>query len=120
MKKSDEFLNESVFNVNLYYTRLQNKTKEIFFQCLEEDRDEDYFKQKIEKLWNNLDRSYMDEQLEEYRNILRQNRSLLIEEPISNDEVKSSVFDLISAVVIIGYEKKFVKQKEKEYHRIKK
>lgn len=121
MKKSDDFINKSVFKVNLKYTRLQNETKELFFRCLDEGRTEKYFSKELDKIWGNLDHSFMENDIEEYKQIIHDNNMQLIElaEPKTEKEAKkeSSFFDIISAIVVIGYEKKLVKQKEKEYSR---
>lgn len=119
MKKSDFFINKSVFKVNLKYTKLQNETKELFFRCLDEERSEKYFSKELDKIWGNLDHSFMDNDIEEYKRIIHDNNLQLFElaMPKTEKQVKkeNSFFDIISAVVIIGYEKKFVKQQEKEY-----
>ena len=46
MKSSNLYINKSVFKVNLKYSRLQNKTKELFFKCLDEGRSLEYFEKK--------------------------------------------------------------------------
>ena len=121
MKKSDEFINESVFNVNLKYTRLQNETKELFFRCLDEGRSEKYFSKQLDKIWGNLDHSFMDADIEEYKQIIHDNNLQLFELAMPKTEIEAkkedSFFDIISAIVVIGYEKKYVKQQEKEYRK---
>ena len=121
MKKSDEFISESVFKVNLKYTRLQNETKEIFFRCLDEGRSEKYFSKELDKIWGNLDHSFMSEDIEEYKQIIHDNNLQLFELAMPKTEKQAkkedSFFDIITAIVVIGYEKKFVKQQEKEYKR---
>ena len=72
MKNSNEYINKSVFKVNQDYTELQNKTKELFFKCLDERRTLDYFKQEVLKIWGNVDHSYMWEELENYEEALKQ------------------------------------------------
>lgn len=121
MKKSDEFINNRVFKTNLKYTRLQNETKELFFRCLDEGRSEKYFFKELNKIWDNVDHSFMDKDIEEYKRIIHDNNMQIMElaMPKSEQQVKKegSFLDIISAIVIIGYEKKLVKQKEKEYMR---
>lgn len=121
MKKSDDFINESVFKVNLKYTKLQNETKELFFRCLDEERSEKYFSRELDKIWENLDHSFMDDDIEEYKQIIHDNNMQLFELAMPKTEKQAkkedSFFDIISAIVVIGYEKKFVKQQEKEYKR---
>lgn len=121
MKKSDDFINKSVFKVNLKYTRLQNETKELFFRCLDEGRTEKYFSKQLDKIWGNLDHSFMNSDIEEYKQIIHDNNLQLFELAMPKTEKQAkkedSFFDIISAVVVIGYEKKFVKQQEKEYRK---
>ena len=50
MKNSNEFINSSVFKVNKKYTEMQNKTKELFFKCLDEGRSLSYFETKLKFL----------------------------------------------------------------------
>lgn len=122
MKKSEKFINDRVFKTNLKYTRLQNETKELFFRCLDEGRSEKYFEKQLNKIWDNVDHSFMDKDIEEYKQIIHDNNLQLFELaiPKTEKEVKkeNSFFDIISAVVIIGYEKKYVRQQEKEYRRV--
>jgi len=113
MKNSNEFINKSVFKVNLKYARMQNKTKELFFKCLNENRDFEYFKDKLEKLWGNLDHSFLQDELVEYEEIIHEQnlKGNVIEEEITFEPFLS----LISLGVIIGVEDKFKRMKEREY-----
>lgn len=110
--KSSNFINESVFRVNLNYVRLQNQTKELFFKCLNEGRDVDYFKTKLEELWNKVNYDYMNEQIIKYEEIIH-------EYNLQGKKVeiipKKGVFALIPISVILAVDKKFQKVKEKEY-----
>lgn len=111
--KNSNFIAESVFNVNLNYTRLQNKTKELFFRCLDENRPYEYFKAELEQIWNGIDRTYVDQQLAQYEEIIHERNTGKREEV----EIKKDdwVFPLVPASVVIAVEKKFQKVKEKEY-----
>ena len=104
MKKSN--IAERVFNVNLKYTRLQNKTKEIFFECLQDGEDVDYFKTKLEELWGNIDNSYLEEQIIEYRAFLHE---INTGKKLNKDEV--SIFELASLGTILATNKLFQKIK---------
>ena len=79
MKNSSQFINASVFKVNQKYTNLQNKTKELFFRCLDEGRDIEYFEKQLDKIWGNLDRSFMQEELAEYEAIIHENNMALLQ-----------------------------------------
>lgn len=65
MEKSsiEKYIGDAVFLINEHYTELQNKTKIIYFKCLDEERDIDYFNRQVEKLWKDIDHSFMDKQI---------------------------------------------------------
>jgi len=75
--KNSSFIAESVFEMNLYYTRKQNKSKELFFKCLNENKSEEYFKQELEKIWGTDNREYIEKQITIFREqIHKQNTGL--------------------------------------------
>lgn len=115
MKNSSQFINESVFRVNLKYARLQNETKELFFKCLNEGRDFDYFKGKLERLWGNIDRKYYQDELDEYAEIIHEinTKGKTIEVVPQNDG--SLIFALVPIAIALKQENRFVDIKEKEY-----
>lgn len=116
MKNSSQFISDSVFKVNLNYTKLQNQTKELFFRCLDEGRDLDYFKAKIEELWGNIDYSYIKDEINKYEAIIHEIN--LEGKKIVRDIPKGeygSMFALVPASVILATNNKFVKVKEREY-----
>ena len=65
MEKSnvEQFIGDSVYLINQHYTELQSKTKVIYFRCLEQERDIDYFNKQVEKLWKDIDHGFMDKQI---------------------------------------------------------
>lgn len=107
---------DSVFNVNLHYVRLQNKTKELFFRCLDEERDIEYFKAELEKIWGRADYSYINDQIAEYEAIIHE-RNIegreVVEEVPKGEE--GSLFSLVPASVVLGVISKFMRTKEREY-----
>lgn len=64
MKNSSKLIAKNVYSVNAYYTKKQNKTKELFFRCIREKRSETYFKKEAHKIWGNIDHEFMDKQIE--------------------------------------------------------
>ena len=72
MKSSSDYINDSVYKVNKNYARLQNKTEELFFQCLDESRDVNYFIYKLDEIWGNIDHSFIDEQINKYIEIIHE------------------------------------------------
>lgn len=118
MKNSNEFINSSVFKVNKKYTEMQNKTKELFFKCLDEGRSLSYFETKLDQLWGNLDRSFMQSELDEYEAIIHENNMTMLqirEMPIK--EVKQTIefFSIVAAAVILATEKKFTNRVKWDY-----
>ena len=84
--KNSNFISEKVFNTNLKYVQLQNKTKELFFKYLQEERDVDYFEAQIRKIWGNIDYSYMNDEINEYEALMHE---INTGQEISPEEVKN-------------------------------
>lgn len=103
---------DKVFAVNLNYVKLQNKTKELFFRCLDEDRDFEYFKAELEKIWGNVDYSYLEEQIAEYQAEIHEKNTH--QEKIEKGITKG-LFTLVPLLVIMNTDKKFQNVKLREY-----
>lgn len=115
MKRSN-YIADKVFNVNLKYVKLQNKTKELFFKCLDEERDIDYFKAELEKIWGKDDYSYITDEIAEYEAIIHEKnteRKTIIRDIPKGEE--GSLFALVPAGVVLGVISKFMRIKEREY-----
>lgn len=113
--KNSSIIADSVFLVNLNYVKLQNQTKELFFKCLNEGRTLDYFKNEVNKIWGNVDHSYMLEELNKFEEIIHTQN-------IHGREVlrvaqEGDIFELVPESVISEVENKFASQKIKEYAR---
>lgn len=80
MKKSSEEISKNVYLTNVYYTKLQNKTKELYFKYLEENRSYDDFEKEVSKLWDNIDHRFMDKQIDKLEKIVNSNN---VEEAIN-------------------------------------
>ena len=117
MKNSNEFINESVYKTNLKYVRLQNKTEELFFKCLDEGRPLEYFEKELKKIWGNIDYKYFQRELDKYAEIIHiQNvEGRQINEEVEKDE--TGLFELTSLATIVLLQRKFTKAKEREYKR---
>lgn len=111
MKSSN--IADSVFLVNLKYVKLQNITKELFFKCLDENRDIDYFIMKVKQIWDNVDHSYLDEELDNYTELIRTKN--IHDKTVLRIAEEGDIFELVPESVINGVEDKFVSQKIKEY-----
>lgn len=66
MKKFSSYVDKKTYETNKKIADLQNKTKELFFYCLEKGKDADYFKRELDKIWNKVDYSFMQKDIEEY------------------------------------------------------
>lgn len=106
---------DKVFNVNLNYVKLQNKSKELFFRCLDEERDIDYFKAELEKIWGRADYSYIQEEIAEYEAFIHEKMLYGKKEEVIPKGEEGSLFTLVPAGVILGIISKFERIKEREY-----
>lgn len=109
---------ESVTEVRKQYVELENQTKILFFRCLDEGRDVDYFKKKLHEIWGNIDHSYYLKELDEFEQIIHEQN--MIELEISEDTEYKQINEFFSAValsVILETERRFEKIKLKEYIR---
>lgn len=117
MVSSSQYINDSVFTTNLKIQQKQNETKELFFKCLDEGRDYDYFKKKLEKIWNNLDYSFLQEQLMEYEEIIHtQNiEGKKVTEVVPEEKGISPLFTLVPLTLILKQEERLIRTKLREY-----
>ena len=115
MKKSN-YIADKVFNINLKYVKLQNKTKELFFKCLDEEHDIDYFKAELEKIWSREDYSYINDEIAEYEAIIHE-KNIEGKENIRDipKGEEGSLFALVPAGVVLGVIRKFERIKAREY-----
>jgi hypothetical protein len=109
---NSSYIADSVFKVKLNYEQMQNKTEELFFRCLEEERDPEYFAEQIEKIWGNVDHAYMEDEIERYREIIHTRITGKEETLVKND---NDLFALVPIAVLLGVEKLFKRDKIREY-----
>lgn len=112
--KNSNFISEKVYETNLNYVRLQNQTKELFIKCLDEGKDIDYFKTKLSEIWDNIDYSYLTEQIEEYEALMHEINTGKKVDDIKKLSIKE-ILPLVAISVIVKTDKKFQELKEKEY-----
>lgn len=113
MKKSS--IAEKVFDVNLNYVRLQNKTKEIFFKCLDENRPVEYFKAELRKIWGKVDYLYLEEQMNEYEAEIHEKNTGENRDEYQEEKNYVKYFPLVALAKIKGVDNKFQEVKLKEY-----
>lgn len=105
---------DSVFNVNLNYTKLQNQSKELFFRCLDEGRSEEYFAQELRKIWGNNDIKYLENEIAEYRAYLYEEHTGKEMTPEKKEKIEVVDVIKITGAIVLANEL-FKKAKEKEY-----
>ena len=106
--KNSSFIAESVFEMNLYYTRKQNQSKELFFKCLNENKSEEYFKEELEKIWGKDSQDYIESQITIFREQIHK----------QNTGLKLGAITLVGLGVIKlinDTNKQFIKKKIKEF-----
>lgn len=69
-KKYSEYISDSVYLVNVKYTKLMNKTKLLYFRCLDEGRTAEYFEKEVHKIWGNIDHKFMDKQIDKLKELV--------------------------------------------------
>ena len=112
--KNSSYIADNVFGINIRYARMQNKTKELFFRCLEEERDIEYFEAQLKKIWGNNDIDYLEEQIIEYRALLHEINTN--KEMTKKDKKNIKVSGLATlGAVILATNTLFQKSKTKEY-----
>ena len=121
MKNTNAYINEKVFKTNERYVKLQNKTEELFFQCLDEGRDLEYFYKKLDEIWGNIDHSYISEEINEYANLIEQNNLYLLgeEQTPTGLKVSSKLLLALGVGVFVANEDRFkeiIKNRYKTYY----
>lgn len=94
-------IGEMVYDTIVNYTKLQNKTKLLYFNYLSKGKSVNDFNEVADKLWSNIDHKFMDKQINK------------LQEAIHNEDVK----------IAARYEKKeeqdlIVKDKNKTYYKL--
>lgn len=129
MKKSSEYIAESVFNVNAHYTKLQNETKILFFRCLKENRSTEYFRQEAYKIWGNIDHEFMDKQIDKLQELVWGNNiELAVDKgrlsgeyiPTEKWVIDDEYFKLVPESQFNEFERQFSSQVVNNYDRSKK
>lgn len=112
--KNSNFIAESVFKVNLHYSKLQNKTKELFFKCLNENKSSDYFKKELNNIWGVTNYKLLDKEIKKYTEIIHFKNTGKKETVLIKTE--NMIFPLTSNDEVIFQENKFKAIKVKEYY----
>lgn len=110
--KNSNYIADSVFNVKFDYEKMQNETELLFFRCLADEKDVEFFEEEIKKIWGNVDHTYMNDKITEYRELIHERITGKEETLVKNS---GDLFGLVPVTVLIGVEKFFQKVKTKEY-----
>lgn len=73
MKSSSELIAKQVFSVNAFYNKKQNQTKILFFKCLKEKKNVEYFEKELSKIWDDVDHKFMDKQIYKLKELVHSN-----------------------------------------------
>lgn len=65
--KNSSFIAISVFALNMYYTKKQNKSKEKFFEYLDKGISPEEFEQELIKVWGKDNSKYIKEEITKFR-----------------------------------------------------
>ena len=108
--KNSSFIAISVFALNMYYTKKQNKSKEKFFKYLNEGIEPEEFKEELIKIWGKDNSSYIEQQIKEFR------QQVHFENTNSKlDLSKITIAGIGISAIINETNKSFLEKKVKEY-----
>lgn len=104
---------------------MMNKTKALYFKCLDEGRSTEYFKSEVSKIWDNVDHRFMDKQIAKLQDIVHDNN---VEQAINLGRFKNKqyvetlgwtfddeYFKLTPESDFIAFEQRFKKNVESNY-----
>lgn len=129
MKNSSDYIAKSVYSINAFYTNKQNKTKKLFFECLKENKSNEYFKKELDKIWGNVNHKFMDVQVDKLMNMVHDEnvkqalnigRLEKIYKETENWVIDNEYFKLTPEEYFSEFEKRFEDNVEKVYIRSKK
>ena len=108
--KNSSFIAISVFALNMYYTKKQNKSKEKFFKYLDKGIDPEEFKKELIKIWGKDNSSYIEQEIKEFRKQVHQGNT-----NSKLDLSKIAIAGIGISALINETNKSFLEKKVKEY-----
>lgn len=108
------FINDSVYYTQTEYYKLINKTKELFFYSLQEQKSASYFKKEANKIWGNIDHSYMEQRIQELEKMISA-KNLEGRKILNPNAEFEQIFPLDSESKYINIERKYEKIVNKYY-----
>ena len=122
---AEQYIGDSVYLINQHYTNLQSKTKVLYFRCLEQNKDLEYFETQVDKIWANIDHSFMDKQIDKLQQIIHDNNIKVAIEiggfdgeskiKIDNDQKVKEYFKLTPESEFNKVERKFLQRVKSNY-----
>lgn len=114
MKNSSDYINEKVIKVNKKYAKLQNKTEELFFRCLDEERSVEYFLEKLDEIWGNIDHSFIQEDIDGYVDMIQEYNLEKLGVKEKQKDYKALKLLAIAGIALILYESQKKRAREEE------
>ena len=108
--KNSSFIAISVFALNMYYTKKQNKSKEKFFEYLDKGISPEEFEQELIKVWGKDNSKYIKEEITKFREQVHQENT-----NSKLDLSKVTLAGLGVTSIINETNKSFLEKKVKEY-----
>lgn len=108
--KNSSFIAISVFALNMYYTKKQNKSKEKFFEYLDKGISPEEFEQELIKVWGKDNSKYIKEEITKFREQVHQENT-----NSKLDLSKVTLAGLGVTSLINETNKSFLEKKVKEY-----
>lgn len=108
--KNSSFIAISVFALNMYYTKKQNKSKEKFFEYLDKGISPEEFEQELIKVWGKDNSQYIKEEITKFREQVHQENT-----NSKLDLSKVTLAGLGVTSLINETNKSFLEKKVKEY-----
>lgn len=108
--KNSSFIAISVFALNMYYTKKQNKSKEKFFEYLDKGISPEEFEQELIKVWGKDNSQYIKEEITKFREQVHQENT-----NSKLDLSKVTLAGLGVTSLINETNKSFLEKKIKEY-----
>lgn len=72
-KSSEKYIGDSVYLINSRYSKLESKVKVLYFNYLAENKSPELFAEEVNKLWGDIDHTFMDKQIDKLKNIVHNN-----------------------------------------------
>lgn len=100
------FIEDSVYENTINYYKLMFQTKRLFFEYLNEEKGTNEFKKEINKIWDNVDHTYMIQRIKELEKMI-ETRDLKGHEILNPNAEYDKYYDMSSEKKFKGVEQKY-------------